>query len=454
MPNVVMIVIDTVRSDFLGFHGGDVATPGLDRLAGEAVDFTNMRAASFPTVPARADYTTGVYALLGSGWGPLPRELTTVAEVATAAGIATAGVADTPFYTNKGFNLDRGFSFFYDMKSQRITSGMDTRSLTGARLMQPPIVVEADHPAPKTFTTAEQWLEGLVDRQPFFLLVDTWGPHEPWIAPKWYGRRYKPDYDDAKVPYPPYGRYQEHGLSDDDFQTILASYKGELEMADRWMGRFLDRLDALGLADDTVVIATADHGFYLGERGGLVGKMVIGSMEEGRKTWGRSPLYDEVARVPLLVRMPGVEARTDDRLVSAIDLAPTVLDLLGLEKPEQMVGRSFAGAIGSNDGAAARDVAITAMPLATPGAPVAVVDDIMRTVGEWQPITVATNEWTMLFSRWSDPIELYDAGNDPRQENNVAADHPDVVEQLHGLMVEELRRGGISEADLEPRMAR
>ena len=70
--NVIMIVADTVVTDYLGVHGGHVHTPNLDRLAAESVDFLSAHAASFPTVPARADYLTGQYALTDIGWGPLP----------------------------------------------------------------------------------------------------------------------------------------------------------------------------------------------------------------------------------------------------------------------------------------------------------------------------------------------------------------------------------------------
>ena len=70
--NVIMIVADTVITDYLGVHGGHVHTPNLDRLAAESVDFLSAHAASFPTVPARADYLTGRYALTDIGWGPCP----------------------------------------------------------------------------------------------------------------------------------------------------------------------------------------------------------------------------------------------------------------------------------------------------------------------------------------------------------------------------------------------
>jgi arylsulfatase A-like enzyme len=449
MPkNVLMIVADTVRNDYLGVHGGDVHTPNLDRLARESVDFTRTRAASFPTVPARADHTTGAYSLTGHGWGPLPRHLTTVAQLAARAGVTTAGVADTPFYTLKGYNLDRGFMYFYDMKTQDVASlTSDPRHAEGMQLVPQPRRTEADCCAPQTMARAEDCLEYLADSDQFFLLVDTWDPHEPWDPPHAYVRRYKPDYDGRQVK-PSYGPYFEHGLTDEDLETARACYKAELEMVDRWIGRLLERLDALGLAEDTAVIFTSDHGFYFGEHGGLLGKMIAGQPHNGERRWLRSPLYDEIIDVPLFVRVPGVAPRVDDRVVSAIDLAPTLLDLLELAPSAQMVGRSIVPALTAPD-ADAREVAISAMPLATPGAKVALVDDVTRGVHEWQPITVTSADWTLLFSRWEDPFELYARGS----EENVADEHPEVVEELVALMIAELRRGGASEADIEPRHA-
>jgi arylsulfatase A-like enzyme len=445
LKNVLMIVADTVRTDYLGVHGGDVHTPNLDRLARESVDFTRTRAASFPTVPTRGDYATGRYALTSQGWGPLPPGQATVAQIARKAGVTTVGVADTPFYTVKGYNLDRGFTYFYDMKTQDMAPlNPDPRHAEGMRLIPEPRRTEFDCSAASTMMRAEQCLELLADMDRFFLLVDTWDPHEPWDTPHPYVRRYKPDFDGRTV-NPVYGRYAEHGVSEGDMETARASYKAELEMVDRWIGRLLERLDVLGLAGETAVMFTSDHGFYLGEHG-LFGKMIGGPRVNGERRWLRSPLYAEVVDVPLFVRVPGLAPRRDDRVVSAIDLAPSILELLGLEPPEAMVGRSIVPALQSLD-APGREVAISAMPLATPGDKVALVDDITRSVEEWQPITVTSAEWTLVFSRWQDPIELFRAGS----AEDVAKEHPAVVERLVELMLSELQLGGAQEADLRPR---
>lgn len=438
VTNVIVILADTVRRDELGINGGATHTPNLDALGRESTRFDRAHAASFPTVPARADYFTGRYSFPATGWGPLPREASTIAELLTAAGVTTAAVVDTPFYMSTGFNLDRGFVHFYDVPGQQ------PLAYRRSPLIPTPRVTELDHCAPRTITTAEQCLEQLRSRAPFLLWVDTWDPHEPWDPPPWYVERYKPDYD-GRVVWPPYRRAADAGLTDDDLATAVACYRGKLTMVDRWIGRLLDRVDTLNLADDTVVVFLSDHGFYLGERGGLLGKLIRHVDASGTARWRRSPLYHEIVEVPLWLRLPEREERIDPRLVSAVDVAPTILELFGVEVPASFHGRSLLGR------AAVRDVALTALPLAEPGTPSRVVDDVFRVIDEWQPVTVTTDRWRLLFSRREDPVELYDLASDRGETENVAEESPDVVRQLHELMVGELRHAGTSDADLTPR---
>jgi arylsulfatase A-like enzyme len=464
---VLVIVSDTVRSDYLGVNGGRVHTPNLDAFARQSVYFRRAYANSFPTVPARADYLTGRFSFAEMGWAPLPRTTVTMPQLLSAAGVTTAGVVDTPFYVRDGFNFDRGFTHFYDLATQYPLWATvmrdhypddpvwtDPRGLKGIALEPYLPQSEYDYCAPHTVVTAEKVLERLVDKQ-FFLLVDTWDPHEPWCPPAYYTKRYKQDYDGAIV-NPVYGPYAEAGLSEDDLATAIACYCGELEMVDRWVGRLLERLDSLGLAENTAVLFLSDHGFYFGERG-ILGKMTRTTPSKGTAAgtlqWLRSPLYPEVSNVPLMAHVPGVPPRIDDRVVgAAINFAPTILDLFGIDKPDEMLGRSLVPMVHSTDGPG-DEVVLTALPLTAPGAEVRVVDNLMRSVDEWQPITVTTQDWMMLFSRWDEPLELYEMGDadGPGLGPNVASEHPRVVKELHATMIAELRRAGASEEAIAQR---
>ena len=116
-----------------------------------------------------------------------------------------------------------------------------------------------------------------------------------------------------------------------------------------------------------------------------------------------------------------------------------------------MLGRSLLDYVDSAD-AAEDEIAISAMPLAVPGrASVSVVDDVMRGVVEWQPITATSGNWTLLFATWDDRIELYNTAQDPSQAVNVAADNPQVVRDLHAKLMAELVRAGADDEQLDAR---
>ena len=443
--NVLWIVSDTCRPDLFGVNGGDTHTPNLDALARKSANFQRAQAASFPTVPTRVDYMTGTYGLTDIGWGPLPQGTVTLPQLLTRAGAVTVGVVDTPFFTQRGFNYDRGFRYFYDIPVQHHRPGA-----RGPAFIPEPRVTEFDHCAAVTMTTAEKCLEYLRNER-FFLYVDTWDPHEPFDPPEWYVERYLPGYDGRQV-YPVYGPIEEFGVPEEDVRVALACYKGKLTMTDRWIGRLLDRLDSLNLLDRTAVLFSSDHGFYFGEHG-LFGKMLASEargQEQRRQSWRRSPLYRELSDVPLMVSIPEARTGPDKRIVSNIDLAPTVLDLMDVTVPEQFMGQSLVPLVHDPD-LAGREIAITAAPLADPGQEVALVDDIMRRVDEWQPLTVTSESWSLLFARWSEPIELYDLERDPHQLTNVADDYPEVVKDLHGKMIAELERAGARQAAIEAR---
>jgi arylsulfatase A-like enzyme len=461
--NILMIVSDTVRWDMLGYNGGPVRTPNLDKLAARSMIFERHYASSFPTVPARYDYLTGKPAYAGPGWGPLPKTDRSVVLDLRDAGYTTVGVVDTPFYQVNGYEYDRGFHYFYDLKSQLLGTPQynafkapeATKRQASGKLPQWPItrkvapdprVCEADCPTPLTMAQAEMCLE-YVYQDRFFALVDTWDPHEPWDPPEYYTRRYLPDYAGERV-HPPYGDYRAAGLTDRDLEVARALYSGELELVDRWIGRLIEKLDYLGISDSTAILFCSDHGFFLGEHG-LLGKMV--RRAAGEATWMRSPLYEELARVPLLVSMPGMSPGRSTALTCALDVAPTLLDLAGVSPRDDMPGRSVMPAVAGEafDG---HDHVLTALPFANPGEHVGVVDDLMRTVVEWQPVTLTTDEWSLLYATPSESIELYNLHDDPRQQVNLADDRPDVVRALLDHYAADLVRDGVDHAYREPRL--
>jgi arylsulfatase A-like enzyme len=459
-PNIMVVVCDTFRRDHLGAYGNPfMKTPNLDRFAHSGVVFENHLVASFPTMPARADILTGNFSYTFMGWEPLPKHLPTLPGLLSEAGYTTMGVVDTPFFVRDGFGYDRGFDDFVWVRGQGDDTRPRERSDYRATWRE-----ESDRLAARTMTEAEKWLERHY-KEPFFLYVDTWDPHEPWDAPEYYTEHYRPGYD-GRTLYPAYGKWKDAGLSEDDVALAHATYCGEVTMVDHWVGRLLDKLDVLGIRDDTWVFFTSDHGFYFGEHG-YFGKAdwvhdpdaeVSASShipawlkESWLLTVGWSPLYRELTNIPLIVRAPDVDAGRRSAMTNAPDIAPTILDITGVEKPETMRGESFEGVIvGEAD--THRPFVVSSWPLYfAEGAVTTAVDSRARLIASYMPITVSTKETTVVLGGPADYPEMYDLANDPREAENVWETRHEEGGELASRAVSFLEDLGTPEGHLAPR---
>jgi arylsulfatase A-like enzyme len=226
-------------------------------------------------------------------------------------------------------------------------------------------------------------------------------------------------------------------------------------MVDRWVGRLIERLESLGIRDDTAVIFTSDHGHYFGEHG-LFGKAMQRD-EHGFNTdtfapgrWYRSPLFDQVTRVPLIVSLPERNPDRIDVLVSAPDLMPTILDLAGVDVPESVQATSLVPLI-QGEVERIRDFAITSWPLYVPGQTIRVVDDLQRGVVEPLPSTVTDGEWTLHYAVAGEPVELYHTASDPAQQVDVFRDNESIARDLHSTFVKFLEEMGTDEERIAPR---
>ena len=459
--NVIWIVSDTFRRDHLGAYGnGNIRTPSLDALAGSAVRFDAHYSAGFPTMPTRADHHTGRWTMSFMGWEPLPGGVTTLAEILAGRGFHTAASVDTPYYLRDGMNYDRGFqSFFMNAGQDTLWSlipepGYHHEALDARAAWRS----EADRNAPKTFTSAMRWLERHY-KEEFFLYVDTWDPHEPWDAPSYYTEQYLPGYDGELV-LPVYGNWHDvPGYREEQLRKGHAAYCGEITMVDTWAGFLLRLVENMGLADNTVVIFTTDHGFYFGEHGGLFGKMssdkypdgTLRPYDEPGSKWSYSPLYEEIVHLPLLIRAPGVPAGVYRGMSSAVDVMPTVLDLLGVEIPDFVQGRSLAPAL-RDPSLPGRDYVVSSLPFANPGDPVHSVDNLLRVLTEPPVTTVTSGDWSLLYSPLPGVSQLYNLGTDPSQQDNVIEAKMDVASELHQRLVRFMRETEVPDRLLRPRL--
>jgi arylsulfatase A-like enzyme len=454
--NVIWIVIDTLRRDAVGAYGNaKMHTPAMDTLAKKSVQFNKHYIGSFPTMPTRADHMTGRWTVSFMSWEPLPKNLVTLPGILAGDGMHTAAIVDTPFYLRGGMNYDRGFITFEEIPGQLWTArGSDPRQRGGIWQRKP--ALETDCCAPQTFAKAMQWLE-LNYKDNFFLYIDTWDPHEPWNAPDYYTEIYWPGYDGELI-RPLYGYWKDSPeYPEKRVKKAHATYCGEVSMVDTWVGYLMKKVENMGLMDNTVIILTSDHGYYFGEHG-LFGKMVFAkdtdpgqTVNENIGIWSRSPYYEEVTKIPLLVYIPGIPPGTYSGMTSAIDMMPTILDILGKEIPSNVEGRSLLPMM-KDSSIHGYDHVFCSSSYVNVGDTDNSVDGVTRLAEKASMATVTTEEWTLLYDIESGGSELYNIKSDPGQKKNVINKHADVARELHKLYVRHMRETNVPKVKLEPRL--
>ncbi|HEV3118291.1 MAG TPA: sulfatase, partial [Gemmataceae bacterium] len=308
--NVILIITDSMRRDALGCYGSTWATtPHLDAFAANGVRCENAYVCSFPTVPARHDIFTGTYTCTYKAWSPLSPATITMQQVLQSAGVYTALFADTFTPYRPDFNYQRDFVHVERIRGQEndpyITSSMPVHlPCDPAKLRTPTDYVtqylrnvsgrtcEEDYFCARTMRAASDWLDSNHGRQPFFLCVDTFDPHEPWDPPKSYVEEYDPGYTGDEVIAPRYDEWRKF-LNPAELKHCRALYAAEVSLTDRWIGHLLATIERLGLLENSLVLIVSDHGVLLGEHN-LIGK---GITRAGRIL--NVPLYPALCRIPL-----------------------------------------------------------------------------------------------------------------------------------------------------------
>jgi arylsulfatase A-like enzyme len=449
--NVIWIVADTFRRDHLGAYGNQsIVTPSLDALAARSTRFDRHYIAAFPTMPARADHRTGRWTMSFMGWGALGNEVKTLGHILTEHGHHTAAVSDVPFYWRHGMNYDAGFQTFFPIQGQE-GSGTRVHNIghNESRDVRAWWSKESDHNVARTMVRAGEWLE-LHYKEDFFLYVDTWDPHEPWDAPAYYTELYAPDFDGERVD-PPYCRWQDApGMTQEKVLKARATYAGSVTMVDTWIGHLLRKVDNMGLREKTAVIFTTDHGFYIGEHDGMFGKMMFAMDDDGapfkfgdpRAQWQHSPLYEEIVAAPLLISLPEAQQPSYSGITSAVDVMPTVLDLVGVDVPGWVEGRSLAPMLHSRS-APGRDFTVSTIPFADVGQKVRSVDNVERTLASFAPTTVSTEEWSLVYSPEPGLSELFHLPTDPGQTRDRISSDFSVARELHVTLLDFMEKIGV-----------
>ena len=361
--NVVLVIIDSLRKDHVGAYGNEtIHSPNLDALAEESLRFTQAYPESIPTICARRAIHTGRRTwpfrnwvppkgedIILQGWEPIPLYQTTLAQMMSAAGYGTYFVTDNMHQFKPSYDMHRGFDVFdffrgqttdnykpaYTYPKDKVAKALLKGNVPAMRgQMQQYFAnvkerkTEADWFSPMVFSQAADYLELLSKGGPFFLTVDSYDPHEPWDPPEKYVTMYDDEPYHLKEPFSVI-----YGPSDyllpRELERMKARYSGELTMMDRWLGRFLEKMEELGLFDNTLLILLSDHGVAHGEHG-YTGKVP-------------AALYPELTDIVFLMRHPeGKRAgKKSDYYASTHDVAPTILSFLGVEPPRPMEGQNL-----------------------------------------------------------------------------------------------------------------
>ncbi len=460
--NVILLTIDALRADAVSYAGYPYATtPELNRLAAESTVFRTAIASHLGTPPSMSSLMTGRYPSFEGvarwhrpthhGFSDLnsaeekeglTENVLTLAEILSASGFRTAG-----FCTNANLTDHTRFHQGFDEWDQ---FGDYYQQFTKTR----------DHPLKYSYPTADvvvdkvvSWLDRAGDR-PFFLWFHLMEPHSPYLPPPPLNRLFDRDYTTAEdleinealyrllieqypgTPPEEYASYQDLGLTKPELmEHARGLYDGDIRFGDREIGRFLRALGDLALWDRTLLVITADHGEEFLDHGHVTHHLLEAGPEE-------------LIRVPLLIRTPqDAGGRTVDDVVRLVDLAPTVLDLLGL-------GTAMSGM----DGTSLRPL-LEGRSMSPLTAFMSGVDFGIARDARWK--------YRLERERPGEPTArrelLFDIAEDPLEQHDLAADQPEAFERLRGRyrefarhLLERSRSGGVDgEApEIDPELRR
>ena len=439
--NIVLVVFDSLRQDHVGAYGNDwIQTPNLDQFASESIRFTKCYPETLPTLPMRRGLYTGQrifpYPEIAGpfkplyhmpGWGPILPERKTISESLQQDGYRTCLVADLWHFFKSNRNFQRGFSSYefirgQEMDSYRTGPPLDddflesfipkshkkndkVKAFLGRYLQNNYFLHEEERSTSQIFRKAARWIEDNQDAEKFFMVLESFDPHEPWLPPSRYRKLYDPD-DDCPVNciQPPYMKWQEF-LSPRELKRLQANYAGSVTWLDRWFGYFMDALKYSGRLQDTLVVVLTDHGHNIGHKGDqdYVGKQGHPS------THGNNDLV-------LMMRHPKGEGAgaVSDLLCQQFDLTRTLYDFAQVEPPENVEGLNIW------------QPALAGKPLR----------EYASTV--WGTVaTVVTEKWWGNGSLYGHGHRLFDNVNDFYHTKDLAEEHPDVCPDLIKRLIED-----------------
>ena len=425
-PNVLFISIDTLRADHLDVYGYPYRTaPNLSALAAEGTLFRNAISPTSWTLPAHVTMLTGLHPL---GHGVLSREQRIGADQRSLstllgeAGYATGAFVGTDPFGNVGsrYGFDQGFEFFHHWPHpRRFRHARLLRELDEWRLL---VVDEEVGGATAQVDAVAGWLRGQ-RRAPFFLFLHFYDVHSktrglPYAGPEPFREQFCSGLDVdaletcrgelcATPLLDAMARGEEKPYGPEQARILRCLYDGGIAYMDAELGRLFAVLEEEGLADQTAVVVTSDHGQAFFEHG----------------TPLHNTLYEEITRVPLIVRIPGAPGlQRVEGVVRLRDLAPTLLELTGTAPPPGLQGKSLVPVLRGE----AQDFDEPALSVVYGG------DQLSLREGPWKLIRSKAQ-------KGREKLEVFDLRKDPGEKKNLAAAERERAKALVGALEHEVQ---------------
>ncbi len=406
-PNIVVVVLDTVRVDRTGAGDGSSVTPALDALGEEGIVFTRAWANAPWTVPSHASIFTGrlpsSHQCTGRRFAFLPGT-PTFAELLAEKGYETTAFFSNPWLSNRLTGMLVGF----DERFSETGEGADILNLT-------------DQGGARTLANVSRWLDGRRGGRPFLVFVNFLEAHLPYDPPDDYRAEFLADEPPEFVVTTSWAQRHNARVStatDEELERAARLYDGDVNMSDRYLGELLRQLREHGLYEDTVIIVTSDHGENLGDHGFLDHQFGV---------------FETLIEVPLVVRAPGtVRPGWSDDPVMLTDIYDTVLDLADVvDAPETPHSRSLVS--GSFERARPQIAEYTGAN-----------HELIKHLGNLNPSLDLTRYQTAFakvrvegleLTVGSDgSLELYDLEGDAGRTVNRAGADPSTVDELRALL--------------------
>ncbi|HEB31582.1 MAG TPA: hypothetical protein ENI15_12015 [Spirochaetes bacterium] len=449
--NIILIIFDSLRKDCLGFHGkppwGEVKTPNIDKFAKDSLVVDRGYPESLPTLPARRAIYTGkrVYPFkekfnlkgdfqgISPGWGPIPEEHPTLAEMLREKGnYRTCLISDCYHMFKPSKNFWRGFDQWMflrgkeldpcksgplpgrseidhwlpeEFKAEKLSPGVKFNSSIPAETFNELLLIqslmnikdrknEEDYFCPRVMAESVKWLEQNLDSDRIFLTIDCWDPHEPWFVPEHYRKMYDLSNSREQV----ISIYNDvTGLDPKLIKRTRANYSGLVTMCDRWFGYLYDSIENLGLLKNTMIIFTSDHGHSIGDFNYL-----------GKRGYPSTP---EVFDIPIIVRHPDYQYKGGKRssiFAQHTDISAQILETAGVKPEGPIHGKPFLEAACRDD--------------------IKFRDHV--TIGWGATVTFINDRWWLNCKVNGEEAFLYDLGSRSPFTKNVAAENKKIARKL------------------------